>query len=68
MKPVEGQRNLKPLYKVAGMLYPLFQFLSPHLVCTLEDVGLAMINCTASNGEKRVLEAKDIRELAKKTI
>lgn len=34
---------------------------------TLKDVGLAMINCALSGYEKKVLEAKDIAGVAKKT-
>jgi uncharacterized protein YbjT (DUF2867 family) len=65
MKPVEGQKNLKPLYKVAGMMYPLFQFLSPKNVCALEDVGLAMMNAVKIGYQKQILENLDITQLAK---
>jgi hypothetical protein len=65
MKPVEGQKNLKPLYKVAGMLYPLLRFLSPKNVCALEDVGLAMINAVEIGYQKQILENLDITQLAK---
>ena len=64
MKPVEGQKNLKPLHKVGGMLYPLFQFLSPKNVCTLEDVGLAMMNAVQVGYRKQILENPDITQLA----
>jgi hypothetical protein len=48
-------------------LYPVLHGLFPYYFGTLSDVGLAMINCTVSGAEKKVLEAKDIAELAKKT-
>lgn len=65
MKPVEGQKNLKPLYKGAGMLYPLIHFLFPHHVCTLGDVGLAMIHAVKNGYQKKILENLDITQLAK---
>ena len=68
MKPVKGQKNAAGFYKYVLWLYPALHAIFPNYFGTLSDVGLAMINCTATSGEKRVLEAKDIRELAKKTI
>lgn len=64
MKPIEGQKNVKPIYKVAGMLYPLLKILSPKNVCTLEEVGLAMIHAVEMGYSKKVLENKDIAQLA----
>jgi hypothetical protein len=68
MKPVEGQKNLKSYYKVAGMLYPLLKFLSPKNVCTLEDVGLAMIRAAEIGYHKQILENMDITQLARTTL
>ena len=67
MKPVDGQKNLKPLYRAAGMLYPLWKFLSPKNVCTLDDVGLAMIHAVEIGYQKQILENMDITQLAKIT-
>ena len=68
MKPVEGQKNLKPLYRAAGMLYPLWKFLSPKNVCTLDDVGLAMIHAVEIGYQKQILGNTDITQLAKITL
>jgi hypothetical protein len=65
MKPLEGQNNVKPIFKAAGLLYPLLKFLSPGNVCTLEDVGLAMINAVEVGYQKQILENMDITQLAK---
>ncbi len=65
MKPVEGQKNVKPIFKAAGLLYPLLKFLSPGNVCTLEDVGLAMIHAVEIGYQKQILENIDITRLAK---
>lgn len=64
MKPTEGQKNVKPIYKVAGMLYPLLKILSSKNVCTLEEVGLAMIRAVETGYPKKILENKDIAQLA----
>jgi uncharacterized protein YbjT (DUF2867 family) len=65
MKPVEGQKNLKRYQKVAGLLYALLKPLSPKNVCTLEDVGLAMIHAVEVGYPKQILENMDITQLAK---
>jgi hypothetical protein len=64
MKPSEGQKNVKPVYKAAGMLYPLLKVLSPKNVCTLEEVGLAMIHAVGTGYPKKILENQDIAQLS----
>ena len=65
MKPNEGQKNVKPIFKVAGWLYPLWKLLFPKGVCTLEDLGLAMIHAVEMGYPKQILENKDITLFAK---
>jgi len=64
MKPVDGQKNIKTVYKIMGSLYPLWKFLSPQNVCTLDEVGLAMIQSVAVGYHKPILENPDISQLA----
>jgi len=64
MKPTKGQKNVKPFFKVLGLLYPLWKVLSPKNVCTLEEVGLAMIQASQTGYTKQILENKDIAQLA----
>jgi hypothetical protein len=64
MKPINGQRNVKPLVKAVAWPYPLWKFLFPKTVSTLADVGLAMINATLYGYSKQVLENFDIARLA----
>jgi hypothetical protein len=64
MKPTKGQKNVKPVFKAAGMLYPLLKILSPKNVCTLKEVGLAMIHAVEAGYPKQILENKDIALLA----
>jgi hypothetical protein len=67
MKPVKGQKNAPTFYKYILWLYAILHPLFPQYFGTLSDVGRAMINCAKYGYEKRVLEAKDIAGLAKKT-
>jgi hypothetical protein len=67
MKPIKGQKNAPAFFKYILWLYPALHALFPQYFGTLSDVGLAMINCTIYGFEKKVLEAKDIAGLAKKT-
>jgi hypothetical protein len=66
MRPIRGQKNAPAFYKYSMWLYPVLHAVFPQYFGTLSDVGLAMISCTASGGEKKVLEAKDIAGLTKK--
>ena len=65
MKPITGQKNVKTIFKAAGLLFPLWKFLSPKNVCSLEDVGLAMIHAVEIGYQKQILENIDITRLAK---
>ena len=67
MKPTNGQKNAPAIYKYIMWLYPAFHAIFPQYFETLSDVGIAMINCVKYGFNKRVLEAKDLAELAKKT-
>lgn len=65
MKPTAGQRNVNPYYKYVGWLYPVSRALFPRGVCTIKEVGLAMINAAGKGAPKPILEVKDIVALAK---
>jgi hypothetical protein len=67
MKPTKGQKNIKKIMRVLAWLYPVFKFLSPKNVCTLEDLGRAMINASLAGYEKKILENVDITRLAGRT-
>jgi hypothetical protein len=67
MKPTKGQKNTPKFYKYILWLYFVLHPLFPQYFGTLSDVGLAMINCIVYGFDKKVLEAKDIARLAKKT-
>jgi len=67
MKPIAGQKNAPIFLNYVIWLYPVLHSLLPQYFGLLSDVGLAMISCAIYGTGKRVLEAKDIAELAGKT-
>jgi uncharacterized protein YbjT (DUF2867 family) len=60
MRATPGQKNLPSWYALLGWLYPVLRRVYPGGVCTLQEVGQAMINVAANGSDKRVLEVLDI--------
>jgi hypothetical protein len=65
MKATPGQKNIKSYYKYLAWLYPIGRALYPAGFCTLQEVGLAMIQAASNGYPKQILEVKDIVALAK---
>jgi len=66
IQPTAGLKNAYKIYKIVGPFYPIWNTFFPKYVCTLEQLGLAMINSTLHGSDKQVLECKDIRLLSEK--
>jgi hypothetical protein len=66
IQPIAGLKNAYKIYKFTGPLYPIWNTFFPKYVCTLEQLGLAMINSVLKGSDLQVLEVKDIRKLADK--
>ncbi|MET0461703.1 MAG: NAD-dependent epimerase/dehydratase family protein [Chitinophagaceae bacterium] len=64
MKPTAGQQNVKGFYKILNVLTPLLKLIFPGKVCSMKEVGLAMINSLRKGYPKNILEVNDIRKLA----
>ena len=63
IKPIPG---LKHAYKVSialGIMYPLLKFLFSKYICTLEDLGNAMVEVVKSGYNEPNLENEDILKL-----
>jgi uncharacterized protein YbjT (DUF2867 family) len=65
IKPTKGLKNAYALSSLLGLLYPILELLFPKYVCTLEDLGIAMIQAAGHGSPKRILENKDIVQLAR---
>jgi nucleoside-diphosphate-sugar epimerase len=66
MKAVSGQKNVKSYYKFFAWIYPVGRVLFPGGFCKLEEVGRAMINAASKGYSKKILEVRDIVELARR--
>jgi uncharacterized protein YbjT (DUF2867 family) len=64
MRATPGQKNLKSYYTWIAWLYPLGRALFPNRVCTLQEVGRAMIDAASKGYPKPILEVGDIVTLA----
>jgi uncharacterized protein YbjT (DUF2867 family) len=64
IQPTKGLNNSYRIYKVLAPFYPIWKTLLPKYVCSLEEVGLAMINAFLKGYKKPILECKDISQLA----
>jgi uncharacterized protein YbjT (DUF2867 family) len=60
IKATEGQKNTLKYYKYFAWLYPILKVIYPSGACTLEEIGIAMINVSKNGYPKHVLEVKDI--------
>ena len=66
LQPTKGlKKTLRP-YKYIGWLIPIVKMLAPNYICTLKELGTAMINAATKGYEKQILEVKDILALSKK--
>jgi len=61
MKPVEGQKNVKTLFKPFIWFFPM---ISPSKTLSLHQVGKAMISLVKKGYPTSVLEIEDIKNLA----
>lgn len=62
IQPTKGLKNTYTMYKILAPLIPLIKFLLPNMICSLEELGLSMINSVLYGSQKKALESKDIRE------
>lgn len=61
MKPVEGQKNVKTLFKPFVWFFPM---ILPSKTLSLHQVGKAMINVVKRSYSQSVLEIEDIKNLS----
>jgi hypothetical protein len=66
MHPTPGLKNTNKFYKYITWIYPFARKFFPNTVSTLKELGLAMINSVNVNYDKKIIEVKDIKELAYK--
>lgn len=64
MQPTKGMQHTQSFYKYMSWMYPVLRRVFPQGVSTLAELGQAMINVTRYGFTKKVLEVKDIVQLA----
>jgi len=64
INPTPGLKNTYKAYKLFTPFYPLLKYLFPRYVCSLEEIGKAMIHVTLAPDAKRILDSADIRRRA----
>ena len=65
LQPTKGLKNTLPYYKYFTWLLPIIRTIAPKYICTLKELGMAMINSATKGYEKQILEVKDILALSK---
>ena len=64
LKPTRGQKNILGFYKWTGWLLPVFELIMPNSICSLAQLGQAMIRVVEKGYNKNILEVKDIKKLS----
>ena len=66
MQPTKGLKNTLPYYRYVSWMYPFLRRLFPSFVCSLSELGNAMIEVVKQEYSGSILEVKDIVRLAKR--
>lgn len=66
LQPTKGLKNTLAFYKYLGWLLPVIKFFAARYICSLKELGNAMINTVNKGYEKHILEVKDIVALSKR--
>jgi uncharacterized protein YbjT (DUF2867 family) len=64
LKPTPGLKNTLTFYKWAGWLLPVLEVILPNSICSLGQLGQAMIRVVTQGYKKNILEVKDIKKLS----
>ena len=66
LQPTKGLKNTLKIYHYLGWMMPIVKLISKGSICTLKELGLAMITTATTGFEKNILEVRDIVAAAKK--
>lgn len=64
IEPTKGLKNTLSFYKYLGWLLPILRFITPNFICSLKEIGNAMINVASEDYKKSIIEVEDIKLLA----
>jgi uncharacterized protein YbjT (DUF2867 family) len=66
IRPTPGLRNTMFFAKVLSPLYPVLHVFMAKYICTMQDLGRAMLRVSREGYAKKVVECVDIEELARR--
>lgn len=64
LEPTSGMKNIK-YYKYVSWLIPVLRKIAPKYICSLRELGQAMIHTAQKGYEKHILEVRDIVSLTR---
>ncbi|MEJ2615111.1 MAG: NAD-dependent epimerase/dehydratase family protein [Ignavibacteriaceae bacterium] len=64
IEPTKGLKNTLAPYKYLSFLIPVIRLILPKHICSLKEIGIAMINSVIKGNDKKILEVADIIKLA----
>jgi len=64
IQPIKGLKNTYKVYRFLAPFYPIWNTLFPRYVCTLQNLGLAMIHVSRKSCDTTILENVDIKKVA----
>ncbi len=67
LQPTPGLKNTLKAYKYFGWLMPIIRVVAPSHICSLKELGNAMIAVATKGYSKSVVEVMDMKMLAKST-
>jgi len=65
IKPIPGLKNSFAFARALAPLYPFLKSVLPNHVCTLEDLGMAMVQVAVAEYPGNILECKDIASMGR---
>lgn len=65
LEPTKGMKNIK-YYKYISWLTPILRKIAPKYICSLKELGLAMIHTAQKGYDQHVLEVRDIISMARR--
>ena len=65
LQAAKGAKNTLKFYRFFSWLIPVIKLVAPNYICTLKELGQAMINAASKGYTTSIIEIKDIKMLAK---
>ncbi len=63
--PSKGAKNILPAYKYFAWIIPIVKLIAPNAVCSLREMGYAMIKVSTEGYPKQISDVKDMHALDK---